>query len=201
MVAAGDNGYGVAFPASLNAVISVGGTRLLLGPNNAYGSETAWGPDTVDPNSGTGSGCAAGRFNGSQPVNAQPFQLNVANYANTGCGTLRGDNDVSANADPFSGSAVYASVLRLDQGRRHQPGDAADRRHLCAGGECRVGQVPGLDAVRPGGHERLQRRDQRQRRRRQLADGACNTSTTACTAAPGYDLPTGVGTPHGLAGF
>ena len=111
MVAAGDNGYGVSFPASLNAVISVGGTRLLLGPNNSYGSETAWGPDpTVDPNSGTGSGCASGRKPRLHAGQAQPFQLNVANYSATGCGTFRGDNDVSANADPFSGSAVYASA-------------------------------------------------------------------------------------------
>jgi hypothetical protein len=29
----------------------------------------------------------------------------------------------------------------------------------------------------------------------------CNHTTTACVAAPGYDLPTGVGTPHGIGGF
>ena len=43
-------------------------------------------------------------------MQAQPFQFHVANYSNTGCGTTRGENDVSANADPFSGSAVYASA-------------------------------------------------------------------------------------------
>ena len=29
----------------------------------------------------------------------------------------------------------------------------------------------------------------------------CDTTTTACVAAPGYDLPTGVGSPHGVGGF
>jgi hypothetical protein len=30
---------------------------------------------------------------------------------------------------------------------------------------------------------------------------ACPAGTTQCIAKPGYDLPTGVGTPRGLGGF
>jgi subtilase family serine protease len=197
---AGDDGYGVSFPASLNAVISVGGTRLLLGPNNSYGSETAWGPDTVDPNSGSGSGCADGSFSGLTPVQAQPFQSSVANYADTGCGTTRGDNDVSANADPFSGSAVYASArgwmkvggtslaAPLIAGTYALAANAGSATYPASMLYAQAG-TPAFNDVTSGSDD---------------AGNwpiACNTSTTACEAAPGYDLPTGVGTPHGLAGF
>jgi len=30
---------------------------------------------------------------------------------------------------------------------------------------------------------------------------ACPPATTQCIAKAGYDLPTGVGTPHGIGGF
>ena len=203
VVAAGDNGYGVSFPASLNAVISVGGTRLLLGPNNSYGSETAWGPDpTVDPNSGTGSGCADGSFSGLTPVQAQPFQLHVANYSNTGCGTTRGENDVSANADPFSGSAVYASARGWIK-----VGGTSLATPLIAGtyalaANAATAKFPASMLYAQAGTSAFNDVTSGSDDAGNWGGGApCNLSTTACTAAPGYDLPTGVGTPDGLAGF
>ena len=201
VVAAGDNGYGVSFPASLNAVVSVGGTRLLLGANNSYGSETAWGPDTVDPNSGSGSGCARGENPNFTPVNAQPFQLSVANYADTGCGTFRGDNDVSANADPFSGSAVYASARGWIK-----VGGTSLATPLIAGtyalaANAATAQFPASMLYAQAGTSAFNDVTSGSDDAGNWPGAPCNLSTTACTAAPGYDLPTGVGTPDGLAGF
>ena len=124
--------------------------------------------------SGTGSGCADGSASGLTPVNAQPFQLNVANYAATGCGSFRGDNDVSANADPFSGSAVYASARGWIK-----VGGTSLATPLIAGtyalaANAATAKFPASMLYAAGGHERLQRRHQRQRRCRQLAGCACN---------------------------
>src|SRR4051812_148774 len=109
VVSAGDDGYGVGYPATLNTGIAVGGTRLTLNATGGYGSERARGPDGTHA-WGTGSGCASAAVGGGAgvfPEPARPFQTAAAGWASTHCGTARGDNDVAANADPNSGSAIY----------------------------------------------------------------------------------------------
>ncbi|HEU0193458.1 MAG TPA: S8 family serine peptidase [Gaiellales bacterium] len=205
VVAAGDFGYGVAFPASLNSVISVGGTRLLLGANHTYKTETAWGPQSgVDPHAGSGSGCADGSFSGLRPVKAQAFQANVANYANTGCGSFRGDNDVSANGDPFSGSAVFASSTGwIKVGGTSLSTPLIAGTYALAANAASVPYPASMlyaDANTTAFNDVISGNDNAGNWVK-IGGAPCNTSTTACKAAPGYDLPTGVGTPHGLAGF
>jgi subtilase family serine protease len=199
VVASGDSGYGVSWPASLNTVIAVGGTSLTLGANNSYASETVWGPDGTH-NWGSGSGCASGVVSGLASVAAQPFQAAVANYANTGCGSFRGDNDVAANADPHTGSAIYASghgwlqvggtslAAPLIAGVFGLKGNASTATYPASLLYAKVG-TPAFHDITTGSDDAGQ------------DPIACNTSTTACQAAPGYDLPTGVGTPHGINGF
>jgi hypothetical protein len=87
-VSSGDGGYGVEFPAASQYVTEVGGTTLALNPNGGYGSETAW--------NGSGSGCSA--------YIAKPTW-----QTDTGCSN-RTVADVSADADPNTGAAVYDSV-------------------------------------------------------------------------------------------
>ena len=99
VVSAGDSGFGPAYPADLDTVVSVGGTHLLLGPNNTYGSESVWNNSAT---SATGSGC-------DDASAARGWQTALANWSSTGCGTFRAMNDVSADADPSSGAAVYDS--------------------------------------------------------------------------------------------
>jgi subtilase family serine protease len=199
VVASGDSGYGVSWPASLNTVIAVGGTSLTLGANNSYASETVWGPDGTH-NWGSGSGCASGAVSGLASVAAQPFQAAVANYANTGCGSFRGDNDVAANADPHTGSAIYASghgwlqvggtslAAPLIAGVFGLKGNAGTATYPASLLYAKAG-TPAFNDITTGSDDAGQ------------DPIACNTSTTACQAAPGYDLPTGVGTPHGTNGF
>ncbi len=86
--ASGDNGTGVIYPAASPYVLSVGGTTLPLdAQGNLTGSETAW--------SGSGGGISA---NEKQPT----YQ---ANYLISATG--RGVPDVSYDADPNTGFAVY----------------------------------------------------------------------------------------------
>jgi hypothetical protein len=88
VAAAGDSGYGVAYPAASQFVTSVGGTSLTRDPGSARGwSETAW--------SGSGSGCSL-------------YEPKPAFQHDTGCPN-RSVADVSAVADPATGVAIYES--------------------------------------------------------------------------------------------
>ena len=92
---AGDSGYGVSYPAASQYVTAVGGTTLVVTstvPNKyTYVAEQAW--------SGTGSGCSK--------YEAKPsWQTGVTDSL---CPANRMVNDVSADADPNTGAAVYDS--------------------------------------------------------------------------------------------
>lgn len=179
-VSAGDAGYGVESPASLNTVVAVGGTTLSLGADDSYGGETAW--------SGTGSGCSA-------YFTAQSWQSGLANWSDTGCGSNRGVADVAADADPATGAAVYDSTRY--QGRRgwFQVGGTSLSAPLIAGVFALAGNAGSVSypaslpyANAASLHDVTQG-----------SNGSCGT--IMCQGAAGYDGPTGLGTPNGLGGF
>jgi alpha-tubulin suppressor-like RCC1 family protein len=87
VVAAGDAGYGVEFPATSPDVISVGGTTLnQLKANGVHnGSSTVW--------SDSGAGCSA-------------YEPKPTWQTDTGCAN-RSDNDIAAVGDPATGVWVY----------------------------------------------------------------------------------------------
>jgi subtilase family serine protease len=198
IVAAGDSGYGAAYPAGLNTTISVGGTRLTLNASGGYGSERAWGPDATHA-WGSGSGCMNGNASGAPAVAARAFQRSVANYAKTGCGTTRGLNDVAANADPNTGSAVYTSANGWQK-----VGGTSLAAPLIAGvfalkNNFATVKYPASLLYSHFGTASF-------RDVRTGTDDAHNyliacSKTPACNAVAGYDLPTGVGTPNGTSGF
>lgn len=183
-VSSGDSGFGVACPAVLNTVISVGGTTLQLNPDNTYKSESVW--------SGAGSGC-------SRRTAAQAWQPHTANWTAIACGTFRGMNDVSADADPNTGAAVYDS--RYPGGPWFEVGGTSVSSPLIAAVyalaanasqfaypairpyKAQIMGKPGLHDVTTG------------------SNGSCATHPLQCQAGTGYDLPTGVGTPNGLGAF
>ncbi|MDA8319870.1 MAG: S8 family serine peptidase, partial [Actinomycetota bacterium] len=101
--AAGDTGYGTAYPADLGYVTAIGGTTLRRVPGTRRGwSESAWGTPTGGP--GTGSGCSA--------IEAKPSWQTADASAPNGC-LNRTETDVSAVADPKTGVAVY-DTYRFD---------------------------------------------------------------------------------------
>ena len=95
LAAAGDDGTGASYPAASPDVIGVGGTSLHLTQNGNYQSETAW----------SGSGGGLSKFEHEPLFQARfPIPDDGKGYRE------RGTPDVSFNADPGTGVAVYDSV-------------------------------------------------------------------------------------------
>ncbi len=176
VAASGDNKYGVSFPATLPSVTAVGGTTLTADPTSARGwSETVWTRGSYGP----GSGCAS---NQTKP----DFQQD------TGC-TGRSVADVSAVADNV---AVYLTYGSQGIGWQRYGGTSVATPVIASlyalAGPPRPGTSPnsypyaadgvGLNDITTG------------------SNGTCSVAYL-CNAGTGYDGPTGLGTPAGLAAF
>ena len=108
LAASGDAGSGAAYPASSPDVVGVGGTALTLDDSGNYLSEVAW--------SGSGGGTSA--------YEREPLYQSLLGIPNNARG-YRGAPDVSYNANPATGFAVYDSIPLggchwLVPRRRHQ---------------------------------------------------------------------------------
>lgn len=173
VASAGDEGYGVAYPAASQYVTSVGGTSLTQDSGTTRGwTESAW--------SGTGSGCSL-------------YEPKPAFQTDTGC-SQRAVADVSAVADPNTPVAVYDSYETgggwLEFGGTSVASPIIASVYADAGAPT-AGSYPNsypyldrsaLNDVTSG------------------SNGTCSPSYL-CTAGAGYDGPTGLGTPDGLAAF
>jgi hypothetical protein len=91
------------YPASSPHVVAVGGTRLALGATGAWNSERVW-----NGHGATGGGC-------SERFSVPAWQRSLANWRGVGCGSTRAVADIAADADPYTGVAVYDSTP-LDPG-------------------------------------------------------------------------------------
>jgi subtilase family serine protease len=172
---AGDSGYGVEYPASSQFVTAVGGTSLSRASNSRGWTETAW--------SGSGSGCSA--------YNSASWQSS----AGTGC-LKRAVADVSADADPNTGVAVYDSYRYQGYSGWLVFGGTSVASPLIASVYALAGGLPSsasggsypythtasLNDVTSG------------------SNGSCSVSQW-CTARAGWDGPTGLGTPNGTGAF
>lgn len=92
VVASGDSGNGLLYPAASPYVLSAGGTQITLDAEGNYVSETAW--------SGSGGGISAYEtepsYQSSFPIPQDPQNL-------------RGVPDVAYNASPATGYSIYDS--------------------------------------------------------------------------------------------
>ncbi len=170
-VSAGDSGYGAAYPAASPYVTAVGGTTLTADSSLRGFTETAW--------LGTGSGCSA-------------YEPKPAWQTDSGCAN-RTIADVSAVADPNTGVAVYDSYP--SGGWTVYGGTSASSPIIASAyalaGTPAVGSNPAsypyadsLDLNDPAGG----------------SNGSCSPSYL-CNAGPGFDGPTGLGTPAGVSAF
>jgi subtilase family serine protease len=93
VAASGDSGAGVNYPAASPYVLSVGGTSLTLNAAHNYGGEVSW--------SGSGGGMSVYE---NEPMYQEQFGVpnDAAGY--------RAVPDVSYNANPGTGYAVYNSI-------------------------------------------------------------------------------------------
>jgi hypothetical protein len=174
VVAAGDSGYGTEYPASSQFVTAVGGTSLVQDAGSARGwTESAW--------SDTSSGCST-----------EQFQPSWQSGVSAGC-PMREGNDVSAVADPETGVAFYDSYQSggWGVGGGTNVASAIITAIYALAGTPTPGTYPSsYPYLDPGGLNDITAG----------ANGTCSPSSL-CTAGPGYDGPTGLGSPNGIAAF
>jgi len=168
----GDAGYGVEFPAASRFVTAVGGTTLLRDASARGFTELAW--------SGAGSGCSGYVAKPAWQTDASCVGRTVA--------------DVSAVADPNTGVAVYDSYGYKGQRGWFVLGGTSASAPIIAGVYAAAGNGSGLvygsaPYANPGALNDVVGG----------SNGACGMYL--CTAVPGYDGPTGLGTPSGIAAF
>jgi len=172
-VSSGDGGYGVEYPAASQYVTAVGGTSLTRASNSRGWTETVW--------SGAGAGCSA-------------YEPKPSWQTDIGC-TRRTVADVSADADPNTGVAVYDSFAYRGQSGWLVFGGTSVASPIIASvyalagnagsvnyGSYPYGHLSSLFDVTSG------------------SDGSCGGSYL-CTGTVGYDGPTGNGTPNGSGAF
>jgi len=175
---AGDSGYGVSYPAASQYVTSVGGTTLTRDPGTARGwAEAVWGSSASGE--GTGSGCSA-------------YEAKPPWQADTGC-AHRTDNDVAAEADPNTGVAVYDTYQNngwLIVGGTSASSPIIASTFALAGAPATGSYPSSYPYADPSALN-------------DITTGANSTCSPAylCTGEPGYDGPTGWGTPDGVAAF
>ena len=230
--ASGDSGYldwleGPAaphtdYPASSPHVVAVGGTRLALtNPGGGWAGETVWNDGGKRKGVGEGAGATGGGC--SALFAAGTWQLRAPGWGLVGCGARRGVTDVSADADPYSGVAVYdsttnpegnrgwgviggtsvaspiiASVFALAGGAHgvsypaqtlyENALDAPSSLHDVLSGSNGECALPFNFWTFTSGCSSLQ-------------ESASCASAGICVAGPGYDGPSGVGTPDGIGAF
>ncbi|WP_163506448.1 S53 family peptidase [Fodinicola acaciae] len=202
VASSGDAGYAgntQIWPQQLPWVTSAGGTTLKTADGGQTYTQTAWGNMFTNSQGttswvGAGSGCATNLA----PAVGQPAAVSA------NCGGHRATSDVSSDADPYTGVAVY-DTYTPDSGTGGGwlvVGGTSAASPLLAGLYARGGHVSGvegpntmyaaaagtIDDVVGGSNARNGAAD-------------CSAHVALCTGVAGWDGVTGVGTPHGLGAF
>jgi hypothetical protein len=230
-VATGDSGYlnwnisqeraereglkigGVNYPASSPHVVAVGGTSLTLsGPAESRSSETVW-------NEG-GGGC-------SLEFMAQEWQRDIPDWSSVGCEGRRAVADVAADADPYTGVAVYDSVPYVHAGSGLKAARVlgwtpiggtsvaspiiASMFALAGGAHgveypaktlySHIGSASLYDVTEGNGKCDDDYSSGCTGSMSPLSVADCGQGVSICNAATGYDGPSGAGAPNGIAAF
>jgi N-acetylneuraminic acid mutarotase len=175
VASSGDSKFGVSYPAASQYVTSVGGTSLTRAGNARGWTESVWNNSYGGP----GSGCSL-------------YEPKPSFQTDTVC-SKRTVADVAAVADPTTGVAVYQTY---GGGGWNIYGGTSVASPIIASVYASAGTP--VSGTYPNSYP--------------YADtSALNDVTTGnnatcspaywCTAGPGYDGPTGLGTPSGVAAF
>lgn len=181
----GDSGHGTEYPAASSNVVAVGGTTL----NGCSGtscagsiSETAWsesggGASSYESIPGFQSGYT-GAVSGASTISGLT-------------GGARGIPDVSFDGDPNTGVSVYDSTRYQGQAGWFTLGGTSVGAPnwagiLAAGAAAGKTALQGDAAIYSVGYST---------NLRDITSGTNGTCGTDCTAGPGYDLVTGLGSP------
>lgn len=179
--ATGDNAYqaGISYPASSVDAVAVGGTTLETTSDARGWTESVWSTNSTD---GTGSGC-------SRDEPRPSWQAGSVGSARS----HRAAADVSAVADPATGIAVYQTY---GGGGWGVYGGTSASAPIIASTYALAGAP--ASSARPASFLYAHAGDLND-----VTTGSNGSSAPAlpCTAAAGWDGPTGLGTPNGKAAF
>ncbi len=175
-VSAGDNGFGTEYPAASPYVTSVGGTSLTMKTGNSYGGEDAW--------SDSGSGCSRYEHKPAWQTDNKCPNRTIA--------------DVSADADPATGAAIYSSLGPKSKKGWFKVGGTSLSAPLIAGvyalsdnlpNNQKTNSLPYALGSRSNLHDVVGG-----------SNGYCDPSYL-CNGKTKYDGPTGLGSPNGIGAF
>ena len=229
-VAAGDDGYlgwleeprsaYAGYPASLPQVVAVGGTRLNPLSGGKWNGETVW--NDGGKSGGRADGFGAGGGGCSTQFAAQPWQRHVPDWASVGCSNHRAVADVAADADPYSGLAVYDTSPQCEEAGQHwcQIGGTSLASPLIASVFALAGGANGVSYPAQTLYQNAAKSPETLHDVTKGSNGECSSpfneppacsqaqeaktscaSELICQAGAGYDGPTGVGTPDGIGAF
>jgi subtilase family serine protease len=186
--ASGDLGYSLAapFPADLPSVTAVGGTTLTPGRGGRGWTETAWAANAKGD--AAGSACSA-------------WVAKPAWQHDRDC-PGRTIADISADADPATGYAVYDTTPNPDNlppGWMVIGGTSASTPFIAGvyalAGPTAIAHGPaGLYAHAGAFHDVVGGNNS-------FPGASCPDTSYLCTAVRGYDAPTGLGTPNTPTNF
>jgi subtilase family serine protease len=184
---AGDFGYGVSFPASSPYLTAVGGTSLVQDTTPRGWSEAVWGSGALsqvpEVGGGTGSGCSS-------------FEPKPAWQLDSGC-AKRTVADVAAVADPNTGVAVYDSYGGFGW---LVFGGTSVSSPIVASVFALAGHAGGATDPRPLPYQHLPALFDVTSGSNASVPASCSPAYL-CNGRPGYDGPTGLGTPNGMGAF
>jgi hypothetical protein len=190
LASSGDTGAPVNYPAISPNVLAVGGTHLTLTATGNYSSESGWGA----PGDGSSSG-------GISQFEKQPaYQKGVVTQSTT----MRTNPDVSLDADPETGVDIFQTYGNTTPGSWVVIGGTSDASPQWAGliaiadqGRALLGEAPLNNTLLTPELYSLPTTTTGPAATADFHDILTGTSlgTPNYTAARGYDLVTGIGTP------
>lgn len=183
LAASGDHGAGAAYPAASPYVVGVGGTTLSLNAMGNYASETAW--------SGSGGGLSAYEY---EPMCQAQFGMPDDAHGR------RGVPDVAFDANPSTGFAVYDSVAIQGQAGWFEVGGTSAGTPQWA---ALIAIANSLRAAARKAHLSNTNaflyalaKSNLSSEFRPVNQGTNGTCGALCSAMPGYDFVTGLGSPQ-----
>lgn len=184
VASSGDSGSGVEYPAASPDVVGVGGTTLNLDRSGNYLSETAW--------NGSGGGQSAYE---NEPSYQATYP--IPNNPNG----VRGVPDVAYDADPNTGFAVYDSIRYKGQKGWFQVGGTSAGAPqwsalLAIANSMRIANGKGTLSATGNAVYAVAAASVYNANFHDVTSGSNGSCGALCTAMPGYDYVTGLGSPQ-----
>jgi len=182
VASSGDSGHGVFYPSASPYVVAVGGTTLNLNSSGVWQSETAW----------SCSGALGCELNGGSSGGQSKYEAEPTYQSGVQSSGKRGIPDLSYDANPSTGVPIY---------------DSGESGWVQVGGTSMGSpQIAAMFAIAnslrvANGKKNLTQPHQylypaAETDYHDIVSGTNGSCGALCTAGPGYDYITGVGSPQ-----